>query len=128
LVRTLIPCRAAVPAAGWNCKHIRSRPIAASDKTAPRSSIHTAAGIISVFDAVASLLLFGAYYWLGGDPATAGFDAAAAVAATILFALTGAPALLLVARRRAPRTAVALALAFPVVLVVLLLAVAYKLA
>jgi hypothetical protein len=47
---------------------------------------------------------------------------------TILFAITGAPALLLAMRSRAPRAALLLALAFPTAFVALLVAVAYALA
>jgi hypothetical protein len=68
------------------------------------------------------------HFWPGGDPATTGLDAAVALVTTILFAITGAPALLLAMRSRAPRAALLLALAFPTAFVALLVAVAYALA
>ena len=63
-----------------------------------------------------------ATFWSGSDPATKGLDTAAGVAVTALFALTGAPALVLASIRRAPRTALTLALAFPSLLALLLAA------
>ena len=49
----------------------------------------------------------------GSDPATRGLDHAAGLAVTALFLVTGAPALVLALRNRAPVTALTLALAFP---------------
>jgi hypothetical protein len=47
------------------------------------------------------------------DHATIGFDNAAGVIVMVLFAITGLPALVLAALRKAPNTALGLALAFP---------------
>ena len=60
-----------------------------------------------------------AAYNSGSDPATIGFDYAAGVIVTGLFVVTGLPALIIASLRRAPRTALALALAFPAVFVLL---------
>jgi hypothetical protein len=88
-----------------------------------------AAGIVGVVDAGAWLFLFVTYHWSDGDPATRGFDEAAAWIATILFAVAGAPALVLAVRGRAPRPALLLALGFPAVFaLLLLLAAVYALA
>ena len=56
-----------------------------------------------------ALAMFGS----GSDPATAGLDRAAGIAVTALFVLTSVPAFVLTRLRRAPRAALALALAFP---------------
>lgn len=53
------------------------------------------------------------------DAATKGLDNAAGFAVVALFALTAAPALFLAARGLAPRTALALSLAFPAAIVAL---------
>ena len=57
------------------------------------------------------------------DPATTGLDEAAGWAVTALFLFTGMPAIVLAWRRRAPVTALVLALVFPAVFAVLLIAV-----
>jgi hypothetical protein len=97
--------------------------MATNEGPAPRGSTRVAAGIIGLFDAVAWLLIVGYYAWSDSDPATAGFDKAAAAVTTVLFALTGAPALGLAMRDRALHIAVLLALAFPTILVALLITV-----
>jgi hypothetical protein len=89
--------------------------------------VRIAAGIIGAFDTVAWLFLLTTYFWSDGDPATRGWDAAAAGISTGLFATTAAPALALAALDRALRTALVLALAFPTIFVLLLLFVAYTL-
>jgi hypothetical protein len=99
--------------------------MAMNEGPAPRSSTRVAAGIIGLFDAVAWLLIVGYYAWSDSDPATAGFDKAAALTTTVLFALTGAPAMGLAIRDRALHIAILLALAFPTILVLLLLAVIF---
>ena len=53
------------------------------------------------------------------DAATKGLDNAAGLAVTALFVSTVVPAFLLVMRRRAPRTALTLSLAFPAAFMVL---------
>jgi hypothetical protein len=63
-----------------------------------------------------------ATYNSGSDHATIDFDYAAGVIVTGLFAFTGLPALVIAFLRRAPKTALALALAFPAVFVVLFVA------
>jgi hypothetical protein len=63
-----------------------------------------------------------ATYNSGSDHATIGFDYAAGAIVTGLFAVTGLPALVIAFLRRAPKTALALALAFPAVFVVLFVA------
>jgi len=73
-----------------------------------------------VLDTIAWIFIACATFLSGSDPATKGLDVAAGVAVTGLFALTAVPAIALVARRRAPRTALMLALAFPAVFALLL--------
>jgi hypothetical protein len=51
--------------------------------------------------------------WSGSGPATRGFDLAGVWVVMLLVLLTGVPSLLLAWTKRAPRTALALALAFP---------------
>jgi hypothetical protein len=63
-----------------------------------------------------------ATFWSGSDPATKGLDMAAGVAVTALFVLTSTPALVLTGVRRASRTALTLALAFPALLALFLAA------
>jgi hypothetical protein len=104
-----------------------SEAIAKIERRTRRNSIRTAAGIIGAFDAVAWLLLAATYYWSDSEPATKDFDEAAAAVTTALFVVTGAPALVLAARARAPRAALILALGFPTVFLILLVAVAYTL-
>jgi hypothetical protein len=81
------------------------------------------AAVIAVLDAagwtLAALLMI-----TDADPATQGLDVAGGYAITILFVLTGLPALLLAGLNRAPRAALGLALAFPVAFVLLLIVVA----
>ena len=55
----------------------------------------------------------------GSDPATKGLDRTAGLVVTILWLLTGLPAFVLVLRRRAPKAALLLALAFPAAFVVM---------
>jgi hypothetical protein len=74
----------------------------------------TAAIIIGGLDCLAAAVLVAVYLKSGSDPATRGFDIAAAGVTAILVAVTALPALVLSFLQRAPRTAVALALGFPV--------------
>jgi hypothetical protein len=94
--------------------------IATTGARAARKSLRVAGAITGAFDTAAWLFLAGQYFWSGSDPATKGFDEGAGVAATVLFALTGAPALVLAWHSRAPRTALLLGLAFPAVFLGLL--------
>lgn len=59
----------------------------------------------------------------GSDAATRGFDEAAALIVTALYLVTGAPALVLALRGRAPIAALTLALAFPAILAAMFIAV-----
>ena len=59
--------------------------------------------------ALASIMLF----LSGSDQATKGLDVAAGLVVTVLFFVTGVPALILALIGRSPRTALSLALAFP---------------
>lgn len=68
-------------------------------------------------DAAAWVLVAGATFMSGSDPATIGLDRSAGMALTALFAATGAPAIVLAWRNRAPMAALILALAFPATLV-----------
>src|ERR1700723_676838 len=78
--------------------------------------------VIGLLDALVSSVIAVASYNSGSDPATIGFDYAAGVIVAVLFAVTGLPALIIAYRRRAPRTALGLALAFPALFVVLFVA------
>jgi hypothetical protein len=75
--------------------------------------------VIGFLDALGCAVVAVGSYNSGSDPATIGFDYAAGAIATGLFIVTGLPALIIAYFRRAPRTALALALAFPAVFVVL---------
>ena len=71
---------------------------------------------LCALDAAAWALVAGATFMSGSDPATLGLDRSAGMAVTALFLVTGAPAIVLAWRNRAPTTALILALAFPVTL------------
>jgi hypothetical protein len=77
---------------------------------------------VCVLDTIAAVFIAFATFYSESDPAAKGLDQAAGGAVTALFTVTGAPALALTALRRAPRTALVLALAFPVVVVLLFVA------
>ena len=77
--------------------------------------------VIGLLDALACAVVAIATFNSGSDRATIGFDyAAGGAVVTGLFAVTGLPALVIAALKRAPRTA--LALAFPAMFVVLFIA------
>lgn len=76
-------------------------------------SARTAAFIVGGLDALGWLLVCAGTFLSQSDPATKGFDVFAGFAVSVVFLLTGAPALLLAWRNRAPRLALALALGFP---------------
>jgi hypothetical protein len=82
----------------------------------------TATLVVGVLDTAAWAAAALAFFRSGSDPATIGFDLAAGWLVTLLFVLTGVPALVLAMLRRAPTTALALALAFPAAFVLLLVA------
>jgi hypothetical protein len=89
-----------------------------------RVHLRSAAAIIAALDAALWLYLAYGFFLSGGEPATAGLDRAGGGVVTVLFCLTGVPALLLAWRGRAPRAALLLALAFPTVFLSLLALVA----
>jgi hypothetical protein len=80
--------------------------------------------MIAVLDAIGWGLAAFNLLMTDGDPATRGLDQLGGYSITILFVLTGLPALALILTNRAPRAALALALAFPAAFLVLLVAVA----
>ena len=82
----------------------------------------TATVIVCVVDAAACALIALATFLSGSDPATKGLDQTAGIAVIALFLVTGAPAIVLVWLRRAPMAALALALAFPALLIALFVA------
>lgn len=79
--------------------------------------------VVGVVDAIAWAMIAVAALTSRSDPGTKGLDEAAGWAATALFVVTGAPALVLAWQRRAPVTALILALAFPAIFALLLIAV-----
>jgi hypothetical protein len=87
-------------------------------------NIRTATIVVGFLDALACAATAVACFDSDSDPATVGFDYAAGVIVTTLFLITGVPGLILVFIGRAPRAALALALAFPAVFVVLFVAAA----
>ncbi|MBI2714648.1 MAG: hypothetical protein HYX37_09350 [Rhizobiales bacterium] len=72
-----------------------------------------AAFIIGGLDAAGWLLIYAGTFFSQSDPATKGLDNFAGLAVTVVFLLTGVPALALAWRNRAPRLALALSLGFP---------------
>ena len=80
----------------------------------------TATVVVCVVDAVACASIALATFLSGSDPATIGLDQAAGIVVIGLFLVTGAPAIVLVRLRRAPMAALVLALAFPALLIALL--------
>jgi hypothetical protein len=85
-------------------------------------NIRVATIVIGLMDAAGCAVVAVASYTSGSDPATIGFDYAAGVIVMGLFIVTGLPALIMAYLRRAPRTALALALAFPGIFVLLFIA------
>ncbi len=82
-------------------------------------NIRTVTIAVASVDVVGWLLVAVATFLSGSDPATKGLDNAAGLAVTALLLATGLPALVLALTGRAPRLALTLALAFPVVFAVL---------
>ena len=89
--------------------------------------MHIATLVIALLDAIVWTTVAGGVLLSQPEPATCGLDLAAVTIVSILFALTGAPALILVWRKRAARAAFALSLAFPGIFVVMIVAVALTL-
>lgn len=75
--------------------------------------------IIGALDMIAWLAVVAVTFFSQSDPATKGLDIVAGLLVTAVFLLTGFPALLLAWRDAKPRLAIALALAFPAVFVIL---------
>ncbi len=73
--------------------------------------------IIGLADAAVFAFVAFASFTSGSDAATKGLDQGAGVVVTVLFLVTGAPALALAWMRRAPTAALMLALAFPIAFV-----------
>jgi hypothetical protein len=78
--------------------------------------------VVGLLDALGWAVVAVATFNSDSDHATIGFDHAAGVIVTALFVVTGLPALVLTYLRRAPKTALALALAFPATFAVLFVA------
>ncbi len=72
-----------------------------------------AAFIVGGLDALGWLLVCAGTFLSQSDPATKALDNFAGFAVTVVFLLTGVPALVLAWRNRAPRLALALSLGFP---------------
>jgi len=81
--------------------------------------LRIAALIVVALDTVGWGLVAAGTFLSKSDAATKGLDQAAGYAVTILFLATAVPALVLAWRRRAPRLALTLALAFPAIFVLL---------
>lgn len=81
-------------------------------------NLRTAVITACVVDAVIWVVVALATFMSGSDAATKGLDQGAGLIVTALFLVTGVPAVALVAVRRAPGVALALALTFPVVLAI----------
>ena len=69
--------------------------------------------LIAGMGTAAWLVVLGLTLFSGSDPATADLDVMLGIAVSIVYALTAAPALVLLLYRKAPRAAFALAIAFP---------------
>ncbi len=80
--------------------------------------------VIAVLDAIGWGLAAFNLLIADGDPATRGLDQLGGYAITVLFVLTGLPALVLAVMNRASRVALGLALAFPAILLVLVVGAA----
>ena len=106
-------------APGWRPCHIGPRLDVGRHVT-----IRLTAIIIAVLDAIGWSLAAFNLLLTDGDPATQGLDKLGGYSITVLFVLTGLPALVLAVTNRAPRAALALALIFPAVFLVLLAAAA----
>jgi hypothetical protein len=83
----------------------------------------TAAIIVGAADCIAAAAIAFAFFGSGSDPATKGFDVAGGWVVILLLLVTGAPGLALALARRAPNTALALVLGFPVGFILVFIAV-----
>ena len=81
-----------------------------------------AALVLALLDTAAWLLIAGAMLLSASEPATRALDRFAALVVSVLYFVSGAPALLLAWKSRAPRVALALALVFPAAIAALLIA------
>ena len=79
--------------------------------------------IIALLDTAIFLFAISITFFSGFDPATKGLDNAAGWGMLAFYALTGGAALVLLWRGRAPRAALALALAFPALIVAAVVAI-----
>jgi hypothetical protein len=86
------------------------------------ASLRIAIFLLCAFDTLLWLILAGTTFFSQSDPATIGLDHAAGAVVTVLYAATALPALGLAWVRRAPRTSLALAIAFPAIFVLLFIA------
>ncbi len=80
--------------------------------------------ILSILDAIGWVFIARNTLFSESDPATMGLDTAAGWVVTILLLLTAVPAIVLALKNLRPKTALALALIFPVGLGVLITAAA----
>ena len=87
-------------------------------------TLRLTAVIIAVLDACGWALAAFNLLTSESDPATTGLDRLGGYSITILFLLTGLPALVLTGLNRGPRLSLALALVFPAAFLVLLAAAA----
>jgi hypothetical protein len=81
-----------------------------------------AALVLALLDTAAWLLIAGTMLLSASEPATRALDQFAALVVSVLYFVSGAPALLLAWKSRAPRVALALALVFPAAIAALLIA------
>ena len=88
-----------------------------------RGAFRVAAFVICVLDAVGWACVAYATFLTQSDPATKGFDEAEGYVVTILFLGLSGPAFALALQDRAPKAALALALACPTIFLALLIAV-----
>jgi hypothetical protein len=81
--------------------------------------IRTITWLTASLDSAAWLFVASATFFSGSDPSTKWLDTGAGIAVTALFLVTAVPSLILFFLKRAPKTALALALTFPAAFVVL---------
>jgi hypothetical protein len=114
----------AFPGDGWDC-YLGTAIIARHcGITATREmTMRIATILISILDAAMAVFIAVLMFKSESDPATLGLDVAAGWTVTILCLLTAVPAFVLALTKKWPKTALALALAFPAAFVVLFVAV-----
>jgi hypothetical protein len=91
-------------------------------------TVRIATLIVCALDVIGWVLTFIGYLGTQSDQATAGMDYAALLFITVLFVLTAVPSFVLVLLRRSEKTALALSLAFPMILAIVLVAAIMALA